>query len=108
FDAAVVPEIIVATKPTELLQSKGEPRMTPIPGTQLLYMSNSRNDIVFDLASQSYYILVSGRWFSAKTMNGPWTYVAGKGLPADFAKIPPDHQMGDLLISVPGTAQAKE
>ena len=107
FDPAVA-QIIVATRPTELLQSTGAPQMTPIPGTQLLYMSNSRNDILFDLASQNYYILVSGRWFSGKIMDGPWTYVPGKSLPADFAKIPPDHQMGDLLISVPGTAQAKE
>src|SRR5256885_3351059 len=69
FDPGVTPRIIVATKPTELLQSKGEPQMTPIPGTQLLYMANSPNDILFDLAGQTYYILVSGRWFSAKTMN---------------------------------------
>ena len=82
--------------------------MTPIPGTGLLYMSNSKNDILFHLGSQTYFILVSGRWFSAKTMEGPWSYVAGASLPADFAKIPPDHQMGDLLMSVPGTAQAKE
>src|SRR5258706_8697714 len=103
-----MPEIIVATKPTELLLAKGAAQMTPIPGTQLLYMSNSRNDILFDLASQNYYVLISGRWFSARIMDGPWMYVAGKSLPPDFAKIPPDHQMGDLLISVPGTPQARE
>jgi len=108
FDSGVVPQIIVATKPTELLQAKGSPQMTPIPGTQLLYMSNSRQDILFDLAGQNYYILVSGRCFSGKTMDGPWTYVASKSLPADFKRIPPDHQMGDLLISVAGTAQARE
>src|SRR3954471_21212437 len=108
FDPGVTPRIIVATKPTELLQSKGEPQMTPIPGTQLLYMANSPNDILFDLAAQTYYILVSGRWFSAKTMNGPWSHVPPKSLPADFAKIPPGHAMGDLLATVPGTAQARE
>jgi hypothetical protein len=108
FPAGVTPQILVATKPTELLQSSGEPKMTPIPGTQLLYMSNSRNDILFDLTGQSYFALISGRWFTAKTMSGPWSFVSGKSLPADFAKIPPDHQMGDLLISVPGTSQARE
>src|SRR5256885_12867081 len=35
FDPGVTPRIIVATKPTELLQSRGEPQMSPIPGTQL-------------------------------------------------------------------------
>jgi hypothetical protein len=108
FDAGTTPRIIVATRPTELLQSKGEPQMSPIPGTQLLYMTSSRNDILFDLVGQAYYVLISGRWFSAKTMSGPWSYVPGKSLPPDFAKIPPDHSMGDLLISVPGTSQARE
>ena len=107
FDPAITPRIIVATKPTELLQSKGEPQMSPIPGTQLLYMANSPNDILFDLVGQAYYALISGRWFSAKTMNGPWSY-AGKNLPPEFAKIPPDHAMGDLLAAVPGTPQARE
>ncbi len=108
FDAGVVPQIIVATKPTELLQSNGEPRLSPIPGTELLFVSNSRNDILFDLKGQAYYVLISGRWFSAKTMNGPWSFVPGKSLPPDFARIPPDHSMGDLLMSVPGTPQARE
>ena len=45
FEPGVVPQLIVATRPTELLQSKGEPQLAPIPGTQLLYMTNSPNDI---------------------------------------------------------------
>src|SRR5262249_26879251 len=32
----VTPQIVVATRPTELLQSKGEPQFSPIAGTQLL------------------------------------------------------------------------
>ncbi len=108
FDANLVPQVIVATKPTELLQSNGEPRLSPIPGTNLLFVSNSRNDILFDLNGQAYYVLISGRWFTAKTMNGPWSFVPGKSLPPDFAKIPPDHSMGDLLMSVPDTPQARE
>ena len=108
FPEGVLPQIIVATKPTELLQSSGEPQMKPIPGTDLLYLSNSKNDILLHLVSQTYFVLISGRWFSSKTMEGPWSYVPGASLPADFAKIPADHQMGDLLMSVPGTAQARE
>jgi hypothetical protein len=104
----VTPQIILATKPTELLQSKGEPKMSPIPGTQLLYMANSTNDILFELGAQTYYVVLSGRWFSAKSMQGPWTHVPAASLPAEFAKIPPDHLEGDVLASVPGTPQAKE
>jgi hypothetical protein len=107
-DAKDTPRIVVATRPTELLQSKGEPQLSPIPGTQLLYMANSPNDIFLELGAQAYYVPISGRWFTAKALTGPWTFVPGKSLPADFAKIPSDHPTGDVLASVPGTAQANE
>jgi hypothetical protein len=108
FEPGAVPQIIVATKPTELLQSKGEPKFSPIPGTQLLYMTNTTNDIFMELGGQAYYVLISGRWFSAKTLTGPWTFINSKKLPADFAKIPAEHPMSDVLISVAGTPQASE
>jgi uncharacterized membrane protein YgcG len=108
FEPGVTPQIIVATKPTELLQSKGEPKLSPIPGTQLLYMQNSPNDIFLALGAQTYYVLLSGRWFTAKALTGPWSFVPGKSLPAEFKKIPADHPMADVLISVPGTQQAGE
>ncbi|AOY00169.1 hypothetical protein [Jeongeupia sp. USM3] len=108
FDPSVVPAIYVATRPTELLQSKGEPQYAPIPGTQLLYMSNSPSDIFVQIGSQQLYVLVSGRWFTAGKIDGPWQYVPGDKLPADFARIPTDHPMAGVLVSVPGTAQASE
>ena len=108
FEPGVTPQIIVATKPTELLQSKGEPKLSPIPRTELLYMSNSQNDIFLVLGAQTYYALISGRWFTAKALAGPWSFVPPKSLPADFAKIPADHPMADVLMSVPGTTQARE
>jgi len=108
FEPGVTPQFIVATRPTELLQAKGEPKFSPIPGTQLLYMSNATSDILMELGSQTYYVLISGRWFSAKALTGPWAFAAGKSLPADFAKIPADHPMADVLMSVPNTPQARE
>ncbi len=108
FEPGTVPQIVVAIRPTELLQSKGEPKLTPIPGTQLLFVSNSSNDIFMELGTQSYYALISGRWFSAKVLTGPWSFVPGKSLPAEFAKIPAEHQMADVLASVPNTPQARE
>lgn len=107
-DAAEIGTVIVATKPTELLQAKGEPKLAPIPGTDLLYVTNSANDILLVLGAQTYYVLISGRWFTSKALTGPWTFVAAKSLPAEFSKIPADHPMADVLISVPGTPQARE
>jgi len=108
FPQGVTPQILVATRPTELLWSNGKPQLSPIPGTQLLYMQNSRSDIFMVLGAQQYYVLISGRWFTAKALEGPWSHVAGKSLPPDFSKIPPDHPMADVMISVPGTTQARE
>jgi hypothetical protein len=108
FEPGVAPQIIVATRPTELLQAKGEPKFSPIRGTQLLYLSNSSNDIFMELGAQTYFVLISGRWFSAKALAGPWSFVPGKALPADFTKIPAEHPMSDVLMSVPGTPQARE
>ena len=59
-------------------------------------------------ATNDYYVLVSGRWFKASNMNGPWTYVPGNALPPDFARISVHDPKANVLVSVPGTPQAKE
>jgi hypothetical protein len=108
-DPNVVPNIIVSTTPAELIQSNGEPNFTPIQGTNLLYMSNSDNDIFMDETSQQYFVLISGRWFQTKNLNSDnWIYIAADQLPADFAKIPPGSPKDNVLASVAGTDAAKD
>jgi hypothetical protein len=102
------PTIIVATLPTELISSNGEPEYTPITANELLYMSNTNSDVLLEIASQQHYVLLSGRWFRAGSLEGPWTYVASDELPASFAKIPPDSEKGELLLFVAGTEQAED
>ena len=95
--------------PAELLATDGEPQYTPIKDTNLLYVSNTENNIFMDTATQEYYALISGRWFKTKSLaEGPWTYVAPNQLPADFAKIPENSVKGFVLVNVAGTPQAKE
>ncbi|MFS4461046.1 hypothetical protein [Bdellovibrio sp. HCB2-146] len=103
-----VPDIILSTKPAELLQSSGEPKFQAVQGTGLLYMSNSPNSIFMDSKSQDYFVLVTGRWFSSQSLAGPWRFVEGTKLPADFKKIPVTSPVAEVLVSVPGTPQAKE
>jgi hypothetical protein len=104
-----MPAILVSTVPAELLVTEGEPQYTPIAGTNLLYVSNTENNIFMDTASQDYYALISGRWFKTKSLtDGPWTYVAPNQLPGDFAKIPENSVKGFVLVNVAGTTQAKE
>ena len=104
----IVTEIIVATSPTELLQSKGVIDYKTIQGTSLLYVGNSSNEIFKDINSQKTYVLLAGRWYNAPGINGPWTYVAADKLPADFAKIPEGSEKDGVLANVAGTDAAEE
>ena len=103
-----VPTIFVSMQPAELLQTEGEPQVAPIDGTELIFVTNTENDIFVHTRTQEHYILLSGRWFKSQSMLGPWQNVPGDKLPADFAKIPATHQKASVLASVPGTPQAKE
>lgn len=103
-----VPTVFVSMEPAELLQTQGDPQVAAIEGTELIYVTNTDNDIFLDTLSQEHYILLSGRWFKAQSMNGPWQYVPGESLLPDFAKIPVAHKKAAVLVSVPGTPQAKE
>jgi hypothetical protein len=86
-----VPVVHVATTPSELIVTEGEPNLVPIGGdAQLLYVKNTSGHVFQHLVDQKTYVLVSGRWFRAASPSGPWEFVAPDALPADFAKIPDD------------------
>jgi len=102
------PKVIVATQPTELISSTGDPEYSPIDGTELLYMSNTDSDVLMNLNGLGIFVLLSGRWYTSDSMDGPWTWIAGEDLPADFAKIPEENNMGTVLYAVPGTDLANE
>jgi hypothetical protein len=104
-----VPTIHVSETTAELLVFKGPPDLQPVGNTELLQATNTTADVFVDSADNTYYVLISGRWFSTGTLDsGAWTYVASDKLPADFKKIPPDSKAGVVLASVAGTPQAKE
>jgi len=106
--ASVTPEIIVSTEPAELIQSNGEADFSPIKETNLLYMTNTNNDVFMYIKDQQYYVLLSGRWYKSAVLNGPWAFVASDKLPSDFAKIPVNSEKDDVLSSVAGTEQAQD
>jgi hypothetical protein len=103
-----VPAIFVTESPAELIVFKGQPWFEPIAGTQLLWVSNASGDVIMDTVSNQYYVLISGRWFRAGTLSGPWSYVASNDLPADFHRIPRASPAAGVLAAVAGTPQAKE
>ena len=106
--ASGAPEVIVVTKPTELIVTDGSSDLEAVEGTNLLYVKNTDANVFVYLGDQQTYVLVSGRWFKAPGFKGPWQYVAAKDLPPDFAKIPDDSPKENVKASIPGTTQAKE
>ena len=102
------PAVYVTEKPAELIVFKGEPNFVPLPSTNLLWASNTAADVFVETTSNDYYILIAGRWYKARAMSGPWTYVAANALPADFARIPKHGPASVVLASVAGTPEAKE
>lgn len=103
------PELIVVTKPSELIISDGDPEYATIEGTTLLYAANSESDIIMDINSQNHYVLLGGRWFYSKTLkDGDWTFAEPKDLPVDFSKIPQNSEMEDVRASIPGTPESQD
>ena len=104
---AETPKVFVSTTPAELILLDGPPKYVAVPGTKLHWVSNTESD-VFRLGLKGpVYYLISGRWFTAPGLNGPWTF-ATQQLPDDFKMIPLSHQRSRVLASVPGTDQAAE
>ena len=102
------PDIEVSTVPAELLITIGQAELRPVPGTSLLSVTNADHAVFMNPGDNRYYLLVSGRWFRGPRREGPWSYVPGKDLPRDFARIPARDPQGGVLVSVPGTPQARE
>ncbi|HTR42395.1 MAG TPA: carbohydrate-binding family V/XII [Pseudomonadales bacterium] len=107
-DAPIVKQIFVSTGAAELLETSGSPNLQSIPGTGLLCVQNTSSAIFYYPSNSSYYVLISGRWFKASSLQGAWAFVSAGELPADFQKIPPDSDKSNVLMSVPGTPQAQE
>src|SRR5262245_41353843 len=103
-----VPTIYISHIPTELIVFKGQPNFQPISGTSLRWATNTTADVVVDTENNNTYVLISGRWYTAQSLNGPWSYVASTSLPADFGNIPASSPAAVVLASVAGTPQAQE
>jgi hypothetical protein len=102
------PAIVASSRPAELIVFDGKPRFAPVGDTDLLHVTNSDKDVLKDVASQRYFVLLSGRWFSSGTLNGPWTFVPSDKLPEDFASIPRGSEIGRVRASVAGTPEAED
>ena len=105
---SVVPTVVVATEPTELVVSQGKPNWVSLEGGNLLYVDNTETPWLRDLATGNMYIQLSGRWYRSNKEAGPWVFVRSDKLPEAFAQIPPASDIGGVRSSVSGTPEAEE
>jgi len=103
------PRIVVATEPTELFVFEGAPQYRPVgDDAYLLYVANTESHVIVDVMSGETYVLASGRWFRAASIDGPWVNVQPDELPGPFRDIPPDSDIGDVRTFVAGTEEAED
>jgi hypothetical protein len=100
---AVVPTVFVSERPAELIVTDGTPNFGSVGGPGLEYVTDTESDLFH--YERKFYYLVSGRWFSATVLSGPWEHA--EELPEVFAMIDPEHEKGHVLAAVPGTDEAR-
>ncbi len=107
--AGVVPTIVVAHQPTELVAFDGPPQWKPLVDDELSFAANTSGAVFATKSDGLFYVLLSGRWYRAASLaQGPWEFVAPDKLPAVFQDIPEDSEMGGVLAHVAGTSLANE
>jgi hypothetical protein len=98
-----VPTVFNSERPAELIVTEGQPSLSTITAGGLEYVHDTESDLFrYD---NNFYYLVSGRWFRAATLRGPWMHVTE--LPAEFASIPVEGPKGHVLAAVPGSEEAR-
>jgi hypothetical protein len=102
------PVVIPSSKPAELIVFDGKPEFDPVGNLDLLYATNADKDVLKDVESQKYFVLLAGRWFASKSLDGPWSFVPSNRLPNDFTQIPPGSEMAHIRSSVAGTPEAED
>jgi hypothetical protein len=97
-----MPPIVVSNQPIEVIQFEGKPNWVSIRRTDLLYVQNTTADVFRDVAVQMAFVLIAGRWFTAVSLAGPWTYVPASELPRSFATIPEGSPKENVKASIQG------
>ncbi len=100
-----LPRVFVSQTPAELIVIQGDPNKIKVGDGDLNMISNTSSDLFYNSSQNKYYYLVSGRWFSASSLNGAnWSHAPE--LPEEFKKIPEDHPAATVRANVPGTKEA--
>jgi len=96
------PKIFYSSVPAVLVIFMGEPRLQPVATnrTDLMFALNTNWDILYDTASQRYFLLDRDIWLVAPDVKGPWI-LAGQ-LPASLSTLPADDNWAQVRANIPG------
>jgi hypothetical protein len=81
-----MPMVFVATVPTTLIVTDGDPQFVPFAGTPLLKVSNTAATVFKEPTDQQLYVHDSNGWFRAWTTSGPWQRIREQDLPRDVPR----------------------
>jgi len=100
--------LVIVTKPTVLIALDGAPSMNSV-GNGLFEVTNANNILLMQSGdTTSWWTVAAGRWFTAASLNGPWSLVAPSALPASFQSLPATGRLAVARASVPGTTEASD
>jgi hypothetical protein len=102
------PQIVVATRPTELISTDGRPEWQALVSGELLYVVNTETPWLRLISTNQMFVLLSGRWFTSTSQSGPWEFVRGDSLPNAFQGIAPESEIGGVRTSIAGTDEADQ
>ncbi len=85
------PPVVVAPASPPVLMMPAPPPVVVIPGTYVYAVPDVEVNILF--YHDYWYRPYEGRWYRARSYNGPWAYLAPSRVPRALIELPPDHHM---------------
>jgi len=96
------PKIFYSPQPAILVTFLGDPKFKPVEKgrTNLLFALNTNWDILYDSATQLYYLLNRDNWLLAPDVNGPW--MPARTLPRSLWTLPANENWSVVRTNLPG------
>jgi len=96
------PTIFYSRRPAILVMFMGEPQFKPVETnrTDVLFAVNTNWDVLYDAATQQYYLLNGDNWLEASDVKGPWA--PATSLPTSFWSLPPTENWAEVRAHLPG------
>jgi hypothetical protein len=93
------PGILVAEKPTVLVDVEGDPVFVPVKNTSLEYVLNTAWPLFRTKADSRHYVLAGEHWMTALKPEGPWSKATS--LPTDMTAMLQDEHWSQLKEFIP-------